>query len=408
MGVSYNPRVVTDNLVFCIDTVNPKSFSPNVFSGSLDLYSWFSARSTPTNACTISQDPSTGLSPAGGIPLKMSVTGNDPHIGSYAGSAWNICPAANNQTWTVSTYVKGSVNTTGELFIFGATAAGALAGAGGLAYNSGAIDITTEWTRVEYTFTFNSANVAYIQTRFDGPNSGGSGQTIWWDGMQLELSPSSTRFNPTVNTNRSNLINLVGLGNNATLINTPTFNNGGFFEFTGANQFITLSSSLGLRNIPTYTLDCWVYVSSYGAARYTMYVETVPASTSRSSVLLSIETTGQARLAGRDSAGEAGSLVEYVFSASQVPLNAWTNIVAVYDSTTDVHKMYINGKLDNTASVAATSMGTGTSSVLKINGTSGGTELMTGNLCIFKTYSVALSNTQIEQNFNALRRRFGV
>jgi hypothetical protein len=46
--------------------------------------------------------------------------------------------------------------------------------------------------------------VANIQFRLDGPNSGGTGQNVWWDGLQLELGSSATTFAPYYNSNGGN------------------------------------------------------------------------------------------------------------------------------------------------------------------------------------------------------------
>jgi outer membrane receptor protein involved in Fe transport len=72
------------------------------------------------NAATLSRDTAVTDSPAGGVAMKMAVTGNDPYTATYNSTTFNIATAASGQTWTLSVYVKASVATTGELFIFGA------------------------------------------------------------------------------------------------------------------------------------------------------------------------------------------------------------------------------------------------------------------------------------------------
>jgi hypothetical protein len=110
MAVGYNPKIVTDGLVSVIDFANPKSFSVNTFPNPLDIYGWYVPKrgNNTGNACTVAQDFDTPKSPAGGIPMRMDVTGNDPHISSTNASTWNISTVLNSQTWRVSVYAKAS------------------------------------------------------------------------------------------------------------------------------------------------------------------------------------------------------------------------------------------------------------------------------------------------------------
>ena len=123
----------------------------------------------------------------------MVVNGNDPYTLSYNNSQWNVADAKQGDTWTFSVYAKADQATTGELFIFEVNAAGG--------YNTApavGISITTSWQRFSFTRTFTTAAVA-IQVRLDGPNSGGAGRTIWWDGIQVEKSATASPFSPGTN-----------------------------------------------------------------------------------------------------------------------------------------------------------------------------------------------------------------
>jgi hypothetical protein len=90
----------------------------NVIPSSLDIFSW--AGFAGANAATVSRDSTTGLSPAGGVPFKMAVTGNDPYTNTYGAQYWNLATAAPGQTWKATVYVKASSATQAGIFIFGA------------------------------------------------------------------------------------------------------------------------------------------------------------------------------------------------------------------------------------------------------------------------------------------------
>lgn len=148
-----------------------------------DIYGW--AAPAGLQNVTISRDASVTDSPLGGTPLKMAVTGADPHIGTYNtwGGDWRIAPAANGETWEVRVLAKASAPTTIQTFIFGGDAAGVWSYEVG---NIGAANhnVSTEWQEFTYRYTFASPNVQTFQTRLDGPQDG-TPVDIWFDGLQV-------------------------------------------------------------------------------------------------------------------------------------------------------------------------------------------------------------------------------
>lgn len=164
------------------DTLNDyENFHPY----PVNLYDWWALTSSSAN-CTIAS-AATGKSPLAGLPLKMSVTGNDPYIRTYNNSTYNIAPAADGQTWRVKVWCKASTATTIQIFIFGADSGGSwsnLQPTGGVLVAQ-THSVTTSWAEYSTDITFNNAGVAYIQSRLDGPDSGGTGQELWFDYMQV-------------------------------------------------------------------------------------------------------------------------------------------------------------------------------------------------------------------------------
>lgn len=159
-------------------------YGTNFHPNSLDLFDWTGATG---NSCTLSRELVEG-SPSGGVTLKMTVTGNDPHTSTYNSSAWNLSLASNQETWIVKVWVKSNTGTTGELFIFGADSGGNFIN-NPAAYNSKPIYITGNWTEETFSITFpkqsSLPNLAYVQARLDGPNTGGTGQVIFWDDLRV-------------------------------------------------------------------------------------------------------------------------------------------------------------------------------------------------------------------------------
>lgn len=150
----------------------------NVIPSSLDIYSWMAPAGA--NNATLSRDKATGLSPAGGVPMLMAVSGADPYTNTYNAPYWNVAPAAVGQTWRASVYVKASTTTQAGIFLFGANAAGTY-----FDITASAETVTTSWTLISLQLLLSNASSTFMQIRVDGPDAGGAGQSIWWDQLQL-------------------------------------------------------------------------------------------------------------------------------------------------------------------------------------------------------------------------------
>ena len=151
-------------------------FPDNMFSNTKDIFNW---SSTNAAGCTLSRDTSQ-VSPIGGSSLKMAVTGTDPQTGTYNTSAWNITTAAAGQKWQLRVFVKASASTTAQPFLFSANSSGTY-----LEAIAKTVNIGTDWTEIVHEATFTNASTAFVQCRLDGPDSGGTGVNLWWDGLQI-------------------------------------------------------------------------------------------------------------------------------------------------------------------------------------------------------------------------------
>jgi hypothetical protein len=92
---------------------------------------------------------------------------------------------------------------------------------------------------------------------------------------------------------------------------------------------------------------------------------------------------------------------------SAQPSNKWFNVVAVFDRNNLLVSCYVNGVFQNSASIfplsAATSSGANPGIVR-----AGCCSIWNGKLSYLSTYRKALSATEILQNYNALRARYGL
>ena len=385
--VNNGPQIVRNGLVLDLDASYMRSYSPNVHPKPTDIFDW--CQNAGFNACSVSRDASMTRQ-YGSIPLKMVVSGNDAYIASYSAPTWNLAPAVNGQTWTVSVYVKASVATTGELFIFGADFDGYYGGVGTYG-SSGAITITTSWTRVSFTTTMSGANVAFIQVRLDGPNTGGAGQTIWWDGLQVERASAATNFNPFYigNTTWRDVSGNINNGTFGSSTQTPTFtnSNGGAIVFDGSNDIIEITSSLG--TLGQYTIMFWARRDAEGR------------------MPVAARTATNFYWFGDNSwyythGGVAG---EYYYSKpTSIPLGTWGCYCVVYNgSNVSIYRQGVYQGQQSTTGSANWSAG-----MLIGYWTGGGAYAWQGPISTVMMYNRALSASEVAQNYEADKTKFGL
>jgi hypothetical protein len=398
MAVYGGPETSNDGLVLALDASNKKSYSQNEFQNSTDIFAWCG---TSANAATLSRD--TISSPVGNTPLKMAVTGSDPHTGTYNSGTWNVAPALNGQRWVVSVYVKADVATTGQIFIFGANSSGTgFVGGAWLAISAVGFNITTEWTRVSHYIDMANASIAFIHTRLDGPDSGGTGQNIWWDGLQIERIPSSTTT-PTPFTSSyyggSVYKDLSGKGRNASLVTYPNYSNdaNGSLLFNSIGPYIQLNQN-SYDITDAYTVSFWVKrISGTGVFLYI-------GQSSTSGVYFESYTNTDlfTWFFGANSPQNNGN-----WGANALSTTQWINVVMTMVTSTKTQTRYLNGTISGSPFVFtnAVTAPSGVSSNWLIKNNS---QNWSGYISHLKIYNRALTAAEVQQNFNALRGRYGI
>jgi hypothetical protein len=226
------------------------------------------------------------------------------------------------------------------------------------------------------------------------------------NGLVLCLDAGNTKSYPGSGTTWTDLS---GRGNNGTLVNTPTYNSSGYFDFDytqSENVTFSSSSSLQFLNRSPYTLEAWVYPTrNPGENNWTGIFDREDSSIgSRDGYnvyFLGSAGTNTYFFTERFVAGTVAN--PSVTLVQSVTVNNWSHIVATYDGTT--LSLYRNGSLVGTP---ATSTGniTNTSKSLTI-GVRGG-NYFGGRISNAKIYNRALTPSEIQQNFNALKSRFGL
>ena len=187
-----------------------------------------------------------------------------------------------------------------------------------------------------------------------------------------------------------------------TLSGTPTFssNNGGYLSFAPASSQYAYSANQGFGNLSRWTVEAWHYFTNTSSGSLPcILTEQYPGGTSKINFSLGSDTTSGLQNGFWDGSWHAAPSSGYTLTA-----NAWYHIIGTYDGTTI--KLFVN----NTQVGTTAYTGTSTSSV-------GGIVLMRrwdnaeywgGRLGVGRIYNTAFSNVQIDQNYQAVRSRFGI
>jgi hypothetical protein len=183
-----------------------------------------------------------------------------------------------------------------------------------------------------------------------------------------------------------------GVGNNGTMINGPTYNssNLGSIVFDGVDDYVDCGNATSLQLATAVTLESWCN----------------PTSSTGLGTLIQKNTNSGYRFRI-----ESGNLWAYssgvaaVASGGICTNNNWWHCVATFGSGGII--CYVNGTQVASTGTAYTP-GNVTAGNLQIGCYSPGSETFNGKISIARVYNRVLSTTEITQNFNALRGRYGV
>lgn len=218
---------------------------------------------------------------------------------------------------------------------------------------------------------------------FDGPTIVTSGLTLLFNAADKNSYPGSG----------TTWTDLSGNNRNGTLINSPTFNssNGGSIVFNGTNMYVTSSNSAF--GTDPFSIDMWIKPNVSQTTNASVISVGTTTTTSnwqiafQSNILTFVST---------------GSTASTTYTAD----NIWTNFTTVRESTSNnSSKIYINGNL-NVSFTITNNYTDNTGYRLGINRTS--TAYYAGNIANVQIYNRALSATEVFQNYDAQKSRFGL
>ena len=186
-----------------------------------------------------------------------------------------------------------------------------------------------------------------------------------------------------------------GNGNTGTLSNGPVYTSGinGYFTFDGVDDLATFPSTTSTNISTTITASVWVYYIS-GNGR--IFQKDGPAST-RCWEIGGYAGTLRMEMWHSDGASTIGY-------GNPLAVNGWTHLTLEFNGTDIL--MYQNNVLITTVNFPG-DIRTDSATPLYLGGYWSG-EYLNGRISNAQLYNRALSVTELTQNFNALRGRYGI
>ena len=227
------------------------------------------------------------------------------------------------------------------------------------------------------------------------------------EGLVLYLDAANTRSYVSGSTTWNDISRV---GNNGTLTNGPTFNlgNGGSIVFDGVDDYTNLGNILNFEYNNSFTVDGWFYFNSdVDGALISKQDDTanyrgwILRKFSSYQIMFGLVNTPSLQVQVR---GPLSSMV----------VNTWYYICATYNGSTLASglNLYLNGSQLSTT-VASNTLGNNTiitSATAKVGafGSSIINNPLNGRNSISKVYNRALSASEILQNYNTTKTRFGL
>jgi len=219
-------------------------------------------------------------------------------------------------------------------------------------------------------------------------------------GLVMHLDAGNSSSYPGTGTTWTDLS---GNGNNGTLVNSPTWNSSGWFAWNGTNQRATVSRMVS----GDFSLECWFRTTSTaGSAGGQWY---------GGKGLIDAEVGGVT-----DDFGMSIGNGELLFGIGKFTPSADITIrhSAPYNTgnwfQVVCRRVQSSGEITISTNGSQVASGTGPTqaltapTIISIAALAPNIDFFTGDIAIARIYNRALSASEVSQNFNANRGRFGI
>lgn len=219
------------------------------------------------------------------------------------------------------------------------------------------------------------------------------------DGLVLCLDAGNTKSYPGTGAAWTDLSRN---GNNGTLTNGPTFDsaNGGSIVFDGTNDYANIPSQPITAN-SSLSIETFINIPSFSEGSYRGYIDSGNLGTGTQGYCLAKENSSPNQLYFAINSG-------YI-AITGLTSNTWYHVTATAQSGTPYTlKMFINGTQKPPAQSATTNTLSIPVSYIRLFQNYTGGFITPGSMAFCKIYNRALTPSEILQNYNATKSRFGL
>ena len=408
MGLAHSPKIATNDLAFVIDTGNDKSYKgPAIKNFQYQIigngqsgtgYSFTSSNET-VYIPTIGTINSAVVSGYNNYPAVSAAC--CPQLYGYSSGWATLGIAVSSSTlYTYGILYKTTSGYTNPNFMYRYefNSGGTYLTEAGVHSDANRINLGDGWYWAWGTFT-TQATAAFISTgswyyRYSTQiDKFCVAKVFTAQGDYTKLHP---RYWPDVNTTKSNTQSVLGLTNRSTLISgNIAYSNNGTVIFNGANSRIDMSSSVPYGNNTTW--EAWINrntsINTYNMfmGKYLPYFGAM----SDGAVIFSNSLNGSQRTV--------------TTPAGIIQNNTWYHLAFTtsYNGANTESKIYINGTANSNGSFVGNQTDAGGAFSIG-DGYNYYWYPYNGQVSNVKVYNRTLTATEIQQNFNALRGRYGL
>jgi hypothetical protein len=403
MGLAHSPRITTDGLIFALDSGNDKSYKGPAIQNFLNQIN--NNNSSGAGKSITSGTENVFIPQLGTQTVKFSSIQNN-----YPAVSADCCPSPftfslgfNVTPSTLYTYgivykVESGYTNSNYMYRYEYTASGGTYVAEGGVHNaSNRIHLGDGWYWAWGTFTTQATTnyIGYCGAFYYRYSTTADklyvAKVLLTAGNFTALHP---RYWPDFNTTRSNTNVLYGLTNSSTITaSSLTYASDGSYSFDGSTNYITTPNTGFAHGTSNFTYNCWVKFSSKPG------LGTIFENGSWTNcLLLRFETNGIT----------VYSMASYYGKFTFDPtLNVWYNLTFVRSGNTI--NFYINGVFSSSLSFGTNLniVPSPSNMYIGMSQHSAG-QCFAGKIDIAQVYTKDLTASEIQQNFNALRGRFGI
>lgn len=245
----------------------------------------------------------------------------------------------------------------------------------------------------------------------------GNGPSIVTNSLVLSLDAADRNSYPGSGTT---WFDLSGNGNNFTLFNGVGYStaNGGSLTFDGTNDYAASTNNLNLTSFSYVAVE--VFYRSNVTTPIMLFEHTADWNTNTGGFGLAINSTGVANLANSNHTNhKTGSAVGANIARNYLVTSntTWSNNLNLYSGVSDStgRLSYENGSLDTfvvgpgyPTTTVTTAGGLFANAIFYIGSRGGVQDFLNGSIGSLKIYGFKIDATQVQQNYNALKSRFGL